>query len=129
MKAAIFAFIACLCVTEAGAQVVQGRFFDESGRPVIAGLVMIADGTGAPVASTLTDSTGAYRLQANSPGLYRLRIERIGYEAVNGAVTLQSGVTSMTDRLPARAIDFSNLRPGRSCAAAMTAWSQAYGRS
>lgn len=62
------------------AQVFRGSLLDvEDDAPVPAALVRLLDGEGRDVAFALTDTAGAYRLEAPGPGTYRLVTERLGY--------------------------------------------------
>lgn len=63
------------------AQTVDGRVLDDdTGEAITAAAVFLVDGTGEVVATGLTDSRGAFSLDAPTAGRYRLRGERIGYE-------------------------------------------------
>lgn len=48
-------------------------------RPVVGVLVRLVDLSGEPLAISISDSTGAYRVQADVPGTYRLEAARLGY--------------------------------------------------
>ena len=61
-------------------QTFQGRVLEDAGEaPVATALVSLLDEEGDQVGVSIADSTGAYRVQAPEPGVYRLRAERIGY--------------------------------------------------
>lgn len=63
-------------------QVVVGRALDAtSGEGLPVAFVELVDEEGVRRASGLTDPHGAFRFLAPAPGLYRLRVERIGYQA------------------------------------------------
>ena len=62
------------------AQTFQGRVLEDAGEaPVATALVSLLDEEGDQVGVSIADSTGAYRVEAPAPGVYRLRAERIGY--------------------------------------------------
>jgi hypothetical protein len=64
-----------------GAQVVRGQLLDaQTGEPVSNATVALQDDLGSLVASTETDSVGAYSLTAPGSGRYSLRAEAWGYE-------------------------------------------------
>jgi hypothetical protein len=88
--------IAAACIPAlAGAQTVQGRVLEAGGStPVPGAIVTVATPTGERAASTLSDSSGAYRVTAYGPGTYVLRVERVGYESsTSQPVQLQAGQT------------------------------------
>lgn len=65
------------------AQTVEGRVLDEEDdRPVATAVVRLVDGDGEQRAVAAADSEGRYSLAVPEPGIYRLRAERIGYEAM-----------------------------------------------
>lgn len=65
---------------QVGAQTVSGVAV-ESGfeRPISGAFVLLLDASGAERDRTLTTARGAFRLHADQPGRYRLRLERIGF--------------------------------------------------
>lgn len=66
----------------AAGQVVQGRVSDlAGGEPVDAAMVVLLDEEGRRRASTLTNASGLFRLDAPSAGLFRVRVERIGFRS------------------------------------------------
>lgn len=73
-----------LCVLAAPplrAQTFAGRVIEDgSDQPVAAALVRLLDDEGEQIAIAIADSSGAYRLRAPEPGIYRLDAERIGFE-------------------------------------------------
>lgn len=73
--------LATVVPSAAEAQAVEGRVLDEEDeRPVPTALVRLVGENGDEVALTTADSAGRYRLEADEPGVFRLRAERIGYE-------------------------------------------------
>ena len=64
----------------AGAQSVRGRLLDPDGATGLgSAMIVLVDGNGNEVGRTLSRSNGLFQLNANTPGSYRLRAERIGY--------------------------------------------------
>lgn len=65
-----------------GAQFIRGQVVDStSGSPVVAGFVILQSVEGTELRRTLTTREGRFTIQPPGPGVYRLRSERIGYEA------------------------------------------------
>jgi predicted secreted protein len=63
----------------AAAQSVEGRVTESlTQQPVAGARVQLLDTAGVSMADTVTDATGAFRLQAPAAGEYRLRAERLG---------------------------------------------------
>lgn len=107
------ALVACVFATQASAQVIlQGRFMDRSGQPAVAALITLTDRTGAAIDETLSDSTGAYMLEARELGLHYLQIERIGFATQRGSVQLATPVTGLTDTLRAEPRSMGVVRVG-----------------
>lgn len=70
---------ASLVPAAALSQSVQGTVTDRaSGLPVAGMVVHLLDATGAAVAATMSDDSGAFNLRAPAPGTYRLRAEAVG---------------------------------------------------
>lgn len=96
------------------AQEVRGRVVDEgTGEPVSGVFVsLLALPSGERADATLTSKNGAYVIQAPAAGRYRLRAERIGYEArETGPVELRSEQTVSRDlELPLRPVEIEGLR-------------------
>lgn len=93
-------FIAALllglvCAAGLGAQTVVGTAVEATDeRPVGGAFVLLVDETGAERARTLTTQRGTFRLEAERPGAYRLRLERIGLaDTETGTFTLPAGET------------------------------------
>ena len=63
----------------APAQTVQGTIQDADGLPVSGALVSLETPAGDPSVSTVSGSSGAYRVTAAGAGPYRLRVQRIGF--------------------------------------------------
>ena len=71
---------------DVSAQTVQGRVLDgATARPVSGAVVRLLDAAGDTVAVTVSDSVGAYRLQASAPGRFRLRTVQLGYQPAESA--------------------------------------------
>lgn len=65
----------------ADAQIMAGRLRDSSGVAVREALVVLIDSVGREVARTTSLGSGGFSLRAPSPGLYSLRVLRIGHRA------------------------------------------------
>ena len=63
-------------------QTVHGQVREPGGAPVRGSFVVLLDGSGQRRIGLLTDSAGRYVMRAPRPGVYRVRIERLGYESV-----------------------------------------------
>ena len=87
---------ATLQVSLAWAQIVTGQVVDSiSGTPVGTGFVVLLDEENREVARSLSEGDGLFRLAAPAPGFYRLRSERIGYQAfTSSAFELVEGQTA-----------------------------------
>ena len=78
----LFAVALISAPRELPAQAVRGIVIDSVSRmPVGSGFVVLLDSSGFEVARSLSDRDGRFSLRAPSPGLYRLRSERIGFRA------------------------------------------------
>ena len=90
------AMTAVLAAQPLSAQVVRGRVTlpgDAGGVP--GAIVTLVDSSGAVVARALSRADGGYRLDAPSPGAYRVRVLRIGYRpTVSPVIALATGVVS-----------------------------------
>lgn len=65
------------------AQVLSGRVVEEgSEAPVATALVRLLGEDGEPVAISVADSAGHYRVEAPGPGIYRLSAARLGFHTV-----------------------------------------------
>jgi len=63
-------------------QLVAGRLIDdETGQPISDGTIRLYGPWKSPVASTITNDEGLFRLVSPEPGRYRLEAERMGYAA------------------------------------------------
>lgn len=95
------------------AQVIRGRVLDPSGTgPVEGAMVMLLDRADRRRGATLSNATGAFRLEAPGPGRYRLRADRIGYRSTySDFVDVARGDTvflvleSEVDAIPLAGID------------------------
>ena len=66
-----------------GAQAVRGTLTDTDVRSTVAGaLVVLEDEAGAEHVFGIADADGGFTLRSNSPGRYRLRVDRVGYESL-----------------------------------------------
>ena len=75
------------------AQTLQGTFVAEpEGTPLGGAHLVLLDNTGVEVASTLTDGTGHFTMEAPAPGGYTVRGEHVGYRTAE--VSVESGRTS-----------------------------------
>lgn len=63
----------------ADAQTLAGRLQDSTGAAVQEALVQLVDTTGREVARTMSLGSGGFALRAPAPGLYSLRVLRIGH--------------------------------------------------
>jgi hypothetical protein len=97
----------------ARAQVVQGRITDEMGeRPLAAAEVSLLDEEGRPVAVTLSDSAGWYRIGPREPGIYSVQVDLLGYQRlVTPLLALEGERTVNADfEVPAAPIELEGLR-------------------
>jgi hypothetical protein len=77
---------ATLSMSPVRAQIVTGQVVDStSGTPVGSGFVVLLDSGNREVARALSTRDGRFRLAAQAGGLFRLRSERIGYQAFTSA--------------------------------------------
>ena len=64
-----------------GGQVARGAARDaDSGGPIESGVVTLLDAEGGAIRAMLTDAAGQFAIRAPSPGRYRLRFERLGFQ-------------------------------------------------
>lgn len=94
---AFMALAAPLPVPEAlQAQVLRGTVVDrESGVPVPMALLVVLDEDDATVGRVLTDQTGRFIHRLSGPGVYRVRVERIGLRSeTSDPVTVAAGTTA-----------------------------------
>lgn len=64
----------------AAAQTVQGRVTEsQTQQPVAGAQVWLLDAAGDTAGTSITDVSGAFRVQASAAGEFRLRVERIGF--------------------------------------------------
>ena len=91
-----------LTAPDLSAQAVRGRLLDAlSAEPVAGALIVLVDGEGTEVASTVTSARGTYVLRAPGAGRFRLRAERIGFQnSLSREVTLLASQT-VTEELAA----------------------------
>jgi protocatechuate 3,4-dioxygenase beta subunit len=78
--------LAALGPLAAAAQNITGRVVDQAtGLGVAAGFVVLLDGADAEVSRVLTAADGTFRFPQVTPGVYRLKSERIAYRAAYSA--------------------------------------------
>ena len=84
------------------AQAIRGRLLDvRMGEPVPGALIILVDANGTELTSTVTSAQGTYHVRAPGAGVFRLRAERIGFEAsLSGDVAILEGET-VTEQLTA----------------------------
>lgn len=80
LAATIIATIAAAVPASLFGQTLQGRILDDADRPIAGAFVVLYDAAGKERARGLTSRDGAYLLRASSPGVFRLAVERIGFE-------------------------------------------------
>lgn len=91
--------VSLLVAAPIAAQGVRGTLVEQASRQPIAGaVVFLVDATSGVVARDLTSESGAYRLPAPRPGIYRVRTLRIGFKpVVSDAFTLGEGPDKTLD--------------------------------
>jgi len=95
----------------AASQVVVGLAADaQSGAPLDGAFVTLSDENGVPNARSLTNASGRFSLRAPASGRYHLRIERIGYQAIERTLTVEQGrAAEITLRLVPQAIPLEGI--------------------
>ena len=85
--------IACFTAAGARAQTVRGRFSDSVSRaPIWGAFVTLVDSLGTERVRTITNQAGEFVLSAPTPGTYRVRSKRIGFQPyVSPPLTLGAG--------------------------------------
>jgi hypothetical protein len=82
MRPSALALAAALLIGQgapAHAQILTGRVVElDSELPIVAASIGIFSGD-RPIVSTISDTTGSFRLVLPAPGWYRIRVERLGY--------------------------------------------------
>lgn len=128
--------LVALHAVPASAQMIRGRFIEEgSDLPVVGGFVTLLDREGERVAGVLSQGDGRFLIRLPSPGEYRLRGERIGFEGVEQSLRVAGGdALDVVLRAPSRAIPIEGIvasadrrcrvRPGAGVAAAVL-WDEA----
>lgn len=72
----------------AGAQIISGLVLDGlTSEPLVAADVIVEDVRGEPVARSISNEDGHFWVRVDGPGLYSLRLSRIGYDSTR-AVTV-----------------------------------------
>ncbi|HYE59126.1 MAG TPA: TonB-dependent receptor, partial [Rhodothermales bacterium] len=89
-------------------QVLTGRVADAGGEPLTGATVTLHDATGL-VASTVTNATGRYRLDARRAGAFRLRVAFVGYRPFETDVTLAAGPTTRDVVMDEAAVEASEV--------------------
>lgn len=79
-RPAVLALLLAAVVPPADAQVVRGRLVDAADETAVSGaMISLLDRDGNQSSRVLTRGTGLFEVEADAPGRYRLRAERIGY--------------------------------------------------
>ena len=95
---------------DAHAQILTGRVIElDAERPIIAASIGIFSGD-RPVVSTMSDTTGSFRLVLPAPGWYRIRVERLGYAPAE-TDTVQFVTTEVVDVSISLRVDAVQLTP------------------
>lgn len=81
----------------AGRASVAGRVADEAGAALPGVTVRLVDRAGRTVASAISDSTGAYRLESASAGEFIVRAELAGFLPASMSVPVGAGQTATVD--------------------------------
>ena len=82
----------------ARAQSVDGRLLSQNGaHPVSDALVILQDTAGTDLGRAMTASSGGFHLQAGAPGVYRIKVLRIGQQPWVTPVTLTAGAAVRQD--------------------------------
>lgn len=77
--------LAC-AASPARAQTVRGFVTEEiSGTPVGGAMVILQELDGTPVRRVLTDAAGAFVARTDHPGVFQIRVDRIGYQSLTTA--------------------------------------------
>jgi len=96
---AVVAMGAVVAPAPSAAQTVRGTLVEEGdSQPIAGAFVVLEDSTGAAVSTALTGPTGTWVLRAPGAGRYRVRADRIGYEAAFSD-TLRLGATETLSRV------------------------------
>ncbi len=86
---------ALLAAGPLAAQAVRGALVEADGSPVPGAMVLLLDAGGAVKGRVLTDASGRWQLAAPAAGTYRVRAERLGFEAtVSEPMALAAGQTA-----------------------------------
>src|SRR5207248_843402 len=108
----------------------------DSGRPLEGAMVLLLNEAGARVNGVLSAANGWFRIAVQTPGRYRLRVERIGYSntesdvfEVSAGQTVERKVTASVKPVQLASIDVSGgrrcqVRPAEGVATA-TVWDEA----
>lgn len=85
-----------------GAQSVEGRLRDaQTGVPIPHAVIRLVDVEGEGRAASAADSLGRYRVVAPEPGVYRIRAEQLGYQA------LETAPFELVDSMATRTLDMT----------------------
>jgi hypothetical protein len=83
MTLRILSLLLLVCALPASAQTVHGRVTDRATQQPVAGaFVVLLDATGDGVRADISGPGGEFQHHAPGPGVYRLRVERIGVRTV-----------------------------------------------
>lgn len=81
---------------------INGTVTDSEGSAVGSATVTVTDGNGTEVASTTTDSSGAYSVDVSGSGDYTVEVSKTGYTTAGQTVSVSSNTTvdlSITERV------------------------------
>ncbi|HYR07533.1 MAG TPA: carboxypeptidase regulatory-like domain-containing protein, partial [Longimicrobium sp.] len=95
----ILSLLLLACALPASAQTVRGRVTDRATQqPVVGAFVVLLDATGDGVRADISGPGGEFQHRAPGPGVYRLRVERIGVQTVTSpAFEIGEGATVAYD--------------------------------
>lgn len=112
LTVALLGLGATLTPSAALGQAILGEAFEaESGAPLEGAVVTAFDSSGEAVRSTLTNQDGRFRIQLRQPGIYTVRLDRIGFETVTSApVEVQgTGTARIELQVPQLAIELEGI--------------------
>jgi hypothetical protein len=89
------------------AQSVRGTTVDQSGVAVAGVVVMLVDASNQPVARSLTDGAGEFRIQSRGPGSFRLRTMRVGFRPMTSEPFVLEIAQEVARRLVLTNVPFS----------------------
>lgn len=113
MALAVVPLLALALAGSGTAQSIDGSLLQRGTHdPVTDAAVLLVDGAGAATVTTESDTVGHFHVQAPEAGIYRLRIERVGYpNAVTPALELRdSDRVDVTIRLSADTVALAPIK-------------------